>query len=78
MDEPELVTLLPEEEEEPPKPPPSDLGRRLLIQAVTVICLKVATGIAIRNLSKTIKEFDILYPEHFERIRWKDSYETNW
>jgi len=71
VQDPELVTLLPEEEEETPKPPPSDLGRRLVIQTVTLICLKVATGIVIRNMAKTIREFDILYPEHFERVNWK-------
>lgn len=72
MEEPELVTLIPEEEEEAPPPPPSDLGRKLVIQIVTVICLKVATGIAVRNMAKTIREFDVLYPEHLDRIRWKD------
>lgn len=71
MQDPELVTLLPEEEEETPNPPPSDLGRRLVIQTVTLICLKVATGIVIRSMVKTMKEFDILYPEHFERVNWK-------
>jgi hypothetical protein len=72
MEDPELITLLPEEEEDPPPPPPSDLGRKLAIQIVTVLLLKVATGIAIKSLTKTIREFDVLYPEHFENIRWKD------
>ena len=72
MEDPELVTLLPEEEEEPPPPTPDVLGKRLVVQIITVICLKVATGIAIRNLSKTVRDFDIHYPEHLSRIRWKD------
>jgi hypothetical protein len=72
LEEPELVELLPEEEEEPPPTPPTDLGRRLAIQIVTVVVLKVATGLAIKSLTKTIREFDVLYPEHFERIRWKE------
>lgn len=72
MEEPELVTLLPEEEEPPPAPPANVLARRIAIQAVTIVCLKVATGIAIRALVKSIKDFDILYPEHLERINWKD------
>lgn len=72
MEEPELVTLIPEEEPEELPPPRSEMTKRLVINIVTVICLKVATGIAIKNLSKTIREFDVLYPEHLERIRWKD------
>lgn len=71
MEDPELVELIPEEEE-PSVSPPADLGRKLIIQLVTVICLKVATGIAVKSLAKTIKEFDILYPEHLEKIRWKE------
>lgn len=72
MEDPELVTLLPEDEPEAPPPPPPELGRKLVIQIVTVVVLKVATGIAIKNLSKTIREFDALYPEHLSRINWKD------
>jgi hypothetical protein len=72
VEDPELVTLLPEEEEEPPPPPPQDLGRKLVIQIVAVVVLKVATGIAIKSLAKTIREFDVLYPEHLSHINWKD------
>lgn len=72
MDDPELVTLLPEAEEKPPPPPPQDLGRKLVIQIVAVVVLKVATGIAIKSLAKTIREFDVLYPEHLDRVNWKD------
>jgi hypothetical protein len=72
MEDPELVTLIPEEEPDPPPPPPRNLGRKLVIQFVTVAILKVATGIAIKNLAKTIREFDILYPEHLDRINWKE------
>lgn len=71
MEDPELVTLIPEEEEDVP-PPPADLSRKLVIQIVTVICLKVATGLAIKSLTKTIKDFDVMYPEHLAHIRWKD------
>jgi hypothetical protein len=72
MEDPELITLIPEEEEEQLPPPPPELGRKLVIQLVTVVVLKVATGIAIKNLVKTIREFDVLYPEHLDRINWKD------
>ena len=72
MEEPELVTLLPEEEPDPPPPPPQDLGRKLVVQLVTVIVLKVATGIAIKGLFKTVRDFDIYYPEHLDRIKWKE------
>jgi hypothetical protein len=71
LEEPELIELIPEEE---PEEVPSNvkLRKRLVLQIVTVIVLKVATGIAIRNFSKTVREIDILYPESFERIRWTD------
>jgi Holliday junction resolvasome RuvABC DNA-binding subunit len=70
LEEPELITLIPEEEpEELPTVP--KLGKRLAVQIVTVICLKVATGIAIKNMAKTIREMDLLYPEHLDRIRWR-------
>jgi hypothetical protein len=72
MDDPELVTLLDEDEPEPPPPPPPELGRKLIIQLVTVVILKVATGIAIRGLVKTVREFDVLYPEHLDKVNWKD------
>ena len=72
MEEPKLVTLIPEEEEEPPPPPPEVMVRKIVIQITAVICLKVATGLAIRALARSIKDFDILYPEHLDRINWKD------
>lgn len=72
VEPPKLVTLIPEEDEEETPPPPRELGRKLILQIITIVCLKVATGIAIRNLSKTIREIDVLYPEHLNRIRWKD------
>lgn len=71
MEEPDLVTLIPEEEE-PPPPPANILGRKIAMQIVAVICLKVATGIAIKSLAKSIRDFDILYPEHFDKINWKE------
>jgi hypothetical protein len=71
MDDPELVELLPEEEEPPPPPPQHILARRIAYQLITVICLKVATGIVIRNLAKNIREFDILYPESLKDVDWK-------
>lgn len=72
MEKPKLVTLIPEEEPEEVPPQPPELGRKLAIQIVAVICLKVATGLAIRSLTKTIREFDVLYPEHLDKIKWKD------
>lgn len=71
MEEPELVTLIPEEEPEE-TPPASKLGKRLVIQIVVVVCLKVATGIVLKNMTKTVQEMDLLYPESVSRIRWKD------
>lgn len=70
MEDPELVTLIPDEEKEEEKPPPSHLIRKMAMQFTLVLCLKVATGFAVRSLSKTIKEFDILYPESLSRIDW--------
>jgi hypothetical protein len=72
MEDPTLVTLVPEEEPEQPPPPAEDLGRKLVVQIVALVCLKVATGIVIRSLSRTIRDFDVLYPEHLNRIRWRD------
>lgn len=72
MEDPELITLIPEEEPEAPPLPPKDLGRKLVVQMVTVLVLKVATGLAIKGLIKTIREFDVLYPEHLTNIQWKD------
>jgi hypothetical protein len=72
MDDPELVTLIPEEEPEE-KPPVEELGRKLVIQIVAVVCLKVATGLAIRSLVKTIREIDVLYPESLNKVNWKDN-----
>jgi len=72
MDDPELVILVPEEEEEPPPPPPDVLARRIVYQIATIILLKAATGIAIRKLSKSIYDFDVLYPEALSKINWKE------
>jgi hypothetical protein len=72
MEDPELVTLISEDEPEPPPPSPPELGRKLVIQLITVVILKVATGIAIKNLAKTIRDFDVIYPEHLDKIKWKD------
>jgi hypothetical protein len=71
MEEPELVTLIPEEDSEGASQSP-EIGRKLLTQIVVVVVLKVATGIAIRKLADTIREFDVLYPEHLNRVRWRD------
>lgn len=71
LEEPELVTLIPEEEEEAP-PPPRQLGTKIIVNLVVIAGLKVALGFAVRNLAKNIKQFDILYPEHLDRINWRD------
>lgn len=71
LEEPELVTLIPEEEEETP-PPPRQLGTKIIVNLVVIAGLKVALGFAVRNLAKNIKQFDILYPEHLDRINWRD------
>lgn len=70
LEEPELVELIDEEPDDIP-PPPLHLGRRIVIQAVTVACLKVATGLAIRALVKSIRDFEVLYPENLDRVKWK-------
>lgn len=74
MKPPKLVTLLPEEEEDAPQPPktPTYIGAKLVMQIASVVVLKVATGIAIRNLTRTIREMDILYPEHLSKVNWKE------
>lgn len=74
MKPPRLVTLLPEEEDEPPKKTRAVTGRKLMVQIASVIVLKVATGIAIRNLMNTVREIDILYPEHLDKIKWKENH----
>jgi hypothetical protein len=71
MEPPELVTLIPEEEPENHSPG-SDLRKKLLVQVVVVVALKVATGIAIRKLTNTIRELDVLYPEHLNRVNWRE------
>lgn len=71
LEDPELVELIPEEEQDEVSSN-SKLRKRLVLQIITVITLKVATGIAVRNFAKTVKELDILYPESFEKIRWTD------
>lgn len=70
LEEPKLVTLIDEEPEDIP-PPPSHLGRKIVLQVVTVACLKVATGLAIKALVKSIRDFEVLYPESFDRINWR-------
>jgi hypothetical protein len=58
MEPPKLVTLLPKEEEvienEPFWDPPF---RRVVINLVVVLGLKVATGIAMRQLAKSVKSY---------------------
>lgn len=71
LEEPELITLIPEEEPEEPPPPPK-LGAKIVVNLIVIAGLKVATGFAVRSLVKNIRQFDILYPEHLDRIRWKD------
>ena len=72
MEDPKLVTLIPEEETEEP-PPPSRMTKQLIGQIVVVVCLKVATGLAIRNLTRTIREMDVLYPESLSKVNWNRS-----
>ena len=77
MEDPELITLISDEEIEKqpqldPSPTAAELSKRLLGQIVLIACLKVATGFAVRGLAKTIRDFDVLYPEHLSRIQWKD------
>ena len=72
LEEPELVTLIPEEEEESPQPPPKQLGAKIVVNLVVIAGLKVALGFAVRSLAKNIRQFDILYPEHLDRVDWKD------
>lgn len=72
LEEPELVTLLPEEEEEPPPPQPKQLMTKIAVNLVVIVGLKVALGFSVRSLAKNIKQVDILYPEHLDRVAWKD------
>lgn len=72
LEDPELVTLIPEEESEEEPPSPEHLGRKIAINILVIATLKVATGLAVKALAKNIRQFDILYPEHLSRIRWKD------
>lgn len=72
LEEPELVTLIPEEEEETSPPPPKQLGTKIVVNLVVIAGLKIALGFAVRNLAKNIRQFDILYPEHLDRINWRD------
>lgn len=71
LEEPELVELLDEEPEEQLPPPPAYLGKKIVVQLTVVLCLKVATGLAIRGLVKSIREFEVLYPENLDRIKWR-------
>lgn len=71
LEEPELVELINEEEPDDIPPPPSYLGKKIVVQIVVVACLKVATGLAIRALFKSVRDFEVLYPERLDRINWK-------
>jgi len=59
MEPPKLVTLIPEEEEEVIEEEPfwDPPFRRVVINLVIVLGLKVATGIAIRQLVKSVKSY---------------------
>lgn len=70
LEEPELVELIDEEPEDIPLPP-ANLGKKIVVQVVVVACLKVATGLAIRALVKSIRDFEVLYPENFDRVNWR-------
>ena len=72
LEEPELVTLIPEEEEEPPPPSAGKLHAKIVVNLVVIAGLKIATGFAIRRLVKNVRSIDLLYPEHLDRINWKD------
>lgn len=72
LEEPELVTLIPEEEEEEPPPSVSKLHTKIVVNLVVIAGLKIATGFAIRRLAKNVRSIDLLYPEHLNRIKWKD------
>lgn len=72
IEEPELVTLLPEEDEEEPPPSVTKLHTKIVINLLVIAGLKVATGFAVRRLVKNIRSVDLLYPEHLDRINWKD------
>lgn len=72
LEEPELVTLIPEEEEEEPPPSVSKLHTKIVVNLVVIAGLKIATGFAVRSLVRNIRSIDLLYPEHLDRINWKD------
>lgn len=59
MEPPELVTLLPEEDEETAEEQPfwDPPFRRVVVNLVIVLGLKVATGIALKRLSKSVREY---------------------
>jgi hypothetical protein len=72
IEEPELVTLIPEEEEDEPPPSVTKLHTKIVVNLVLIAGLKIATGFAIRRLVKDVRKIDLLYPEHLDRINWKD------
>lgn len=72
LEDPELVTLIPEEEEKPPPPSVGKLHAKIVVNLVVIAGLKIATGFAVRRLVKSVRTIDLLYPEHLDRINWKD------
>ncbi|AOZ65041.1 hypothetical protein [Streptomyces phage Psst4] len=59
MEPPKLVTLLPEKEEEVVEEEPfwDPPFRRVVINLVVVLGLKVATGIAMKKLANSVKAY---------------------
>ncbi|QAY17158.1 hypothetical protein SEA_MADAMATO_40 [Streptomyces phage Madamato] len=60
MEPPELVTLLPEDEESvevEEEPFWTPQFRRVVINLVVVVGLKIASGIAMKNLAKSVKDY---------------------
>jgi hypothetical protein len=72
LEDPELVTLLDEEDEEDRPPSVGKLHAKIVMNIFLIAGLKVATGFAVRRLVKNIRSIDLLYPEHLDRINWKD------
>lgn len=63
IEPPELVTLLPEDEDEPEEGTIfwDPQTRRVVFNVVTVVALKIAMGIAVRRLAKSLREFGSSY-----------------